>query len=177
MPLLSSLSPFDLIALSLLIAAIGLLVIAAVNDIATMTIPNWVSIAIALAYPAAALAAGETPLEIGAHLACGAVIFVAGFFLFNLGVLGGGDVKVFAAAGVWTGFSSLLPFLTITFLAGGVLAGGILVMRRAVTPKPSHPAFMNRLTDRTRGVPYGVAIAVGGAWTAAQWPIAAALNS
>lgn len=170
-----ALTPIEMVALALLLGAVALFVAAALSDIATMTIPNWISIVAAVAYPPAALAAGTPWIDIGLHIACGACVFVAGFFLFNLGILGGGDVKVFAAASVWTGFTSLVPFLTMTFLAGGVLAGVILVMRRLVTPAPHRPAFLNRLSDKARGVPYGVAIAVGGAWTAAKWPIAVAL--
>lgn len=161
----------DLISGGLILAVAALVLYAALSDIATMTIPNWVSIAIASAFPIAALAAGMPLTQIGWHLGCGVLIFAIGFGLFHIGVLGGGDVKVFAAAAVWTGFSSLMPFLSTTFIAGGVLALLMLALRRVLSPGPTMPAYLNRLLDKTRGVPYAVAIAVGGLSTALSWPL------
>jgi prepilin peptidase CpaA len=161
----------EALALGALIGVVALLMAAAISDIATMQIPNWISIAAAAAYPPLAIAAGQDVGAIFWHIACGAVIFAAGFFLFGLGVLGGGDVKVFAAAGVWTGFASLASFLAVTFITGGILALGMLILRRWITPGPTLPRFLNRLVDHARGVPYAVAIAVGGLTTALSWPI------
>jgi prepilin peptidase CpaA len=161
----------DLIAPGLMLAAAGLVLYAAFSDIATMTIPNWVSIVIALAFPIAALFAGMPAAQIGLHIACGVAIFVVGFGLFHFGVLGGGDVKVFTAVAVWTGFASLAQFLSITFLAGGVLALFMLALRRFFSPGPKTPAFLNRLLDKARGVPYAVAIAAGSIASALSWPL------
>lgn len=160
---------------ALLLAVVGLLIVAALNDIATMTIPNWISIAIAVAFVPAALISGMRIESIAVHLGCGVVLFVAGFFLFNVGALGGGDVKLLSAAAIWTGASALAPFLMSMMIAGGALAVTILVMRRCLTPSPALPAFLNRLVDRQRGIPYAVAIATAGALTWMQWPIASIL--
>lgn len=150
----------------LIIAALALfailLLIAAANDIATMTIPNWVSIVMASAFPAFALAAGHTLAFIGFHLAVGFVVLLVGIGLFSLNLLGGGDVKVIAAASVWTGLSGFAPFLTTMLLVGGVLAVGLVAVRQFAQPHEGRPAFLNRLLDRKRGAPYAVAIAAGG---------------
>lgn len=143
-----------------------LLLVAALSDVATMQIPNWVSIALAAAFiPAAALAGASWPM-IGVHLAFGAGVFLVCAGLFACGVLGGGDAKLLSAAAVWTGWTALLPFLVGTALAGGLLALAALAARRALAPSPSLPGFANRLLDRSRGVPYAVAIAAGGVFAA-----------
>lgn len=165
----------DVIVAAALGLALALLLLAAASDIATMQIPNWISVAAAAAYPPLALATGQDPTTVAMHVGCGLLVFAVGFGLFHVNVLGGGDVKVFAAAAVWTGFSSLLGFLSITFIAGGVLAALMLVTRRFVTPGPDLPIFLNRLVDKRRGIPYAVAIAFGGVATALSWPIAAGL--
>lgn len=155
-------------------AFLGLVLFAAASDIASMTIPNWVSIAIALIFPVAALSAHLTWSEIGLHLGVGALVFLAGFALFSLGLLGGGDVKVIAAVSVWTGLSALSPFAFWTTAAGGVLALVVLVTRKLASPKQTHPAFLRRLLDPTRGIPYAVAIAAGAIASLSRQPVVAA---
>jgi prepilin peptidase CpaA len=153
----------------------GLLLFAAASDIATMTIPNWVSIAAALLFPLGALAAGLDLPQIAAHLGAGAVAFAIGFALFSFGVMGGGDVKVITAASIWTGFSNLSPFALATAIAGGGLAIALILARKALAPAPSRPAYLNRLLEPKNGIPYAVAIAAGGLAVLPSLPIAGAL--
>jgi len=140
---------------------VGLVLTAAGNDIASMLIPNWVSIALAVVFPVAALTAGMSWAEIGLHALTGVLVFVAGFILFSIGVLGGGDVKVIAGVAVWTGTAALSPFAFWTTAAGGVLGLVILLARKRMAPAEGRPAFFNRLLTPTKGIPYAVAIAVG----------------
>ena len=158
-----------------LVAFVGLVLYAAASDIATMTIPNWVSIAVVLLFPLAALLAHLTPMQIGIHVGIGLLMFLAGFALFSLGLLGGGDVKVIAAASVWTGLAALSPFAYATTIAGGVLAAIMIVARRAAKPSDTHPAFLNRLLGPENGIPYAVAIAVGALASLPAQPIVRAL--
>jgi len=140
---------------------LGLVLFAAGSDIASMLIPNWVSIALALTFPIAAFAVGLPWTQVGAHALIGLLVFIAGFILFSVGVLGGGDVKVISGVAVWTGAAALSPFAFWTSAAGGVLALVILLARKRFTPADSRPAFFNRLLTSTNGIPYAVAIAVG----------------
>ena len=82
-----------------------LLLYAAWHDVKTMWIPNWVSIALAAAFIPAAIAAGLSMEAIGLHLAFGAGMLLVCAALFYLGVFGGGDAKVIAAASLWTGLA------------------------------------------------------------------------
>jgi prepilin peptidase CpaA len=140
-----------------------------------MTIPNWVSIAAALLFPPVAFAAGIEPSQIGLHLLVGVGAFALGFGLFSFGVLGGGDVKVIAAATVWTGVAALSSFAFAMTLAGGVLAAVLLLARKAAKPAEGRPAFLARLLDPARGIPYAVAIAVGVVFSLPAQPVTLAL--
>lgn len=142
---------------------LGLLLWAAACDVATMEIPNRISVLLAGLYPVLALAFGAAPAAIGVHLAFGAAALAAAYVLFQLNVFGGGDAKVLAAAAVWTGPEAFAPFVLAVAVAGGVLAGGLLLARRLMRPREDRPAFLNRLLDPSVGAPYAVAIAAGGA--------------
>lgn len=161
-----------LFATVLLIGFFLLLLVAAISDIARMEIPDTVSVVLALTYPLAGLAVGLPLADIGMHLLVGVGLFGFGFVLFCLGVFGGGDVKLIAAAGVWLGVSGLPTFGLSMALLGGVLALAILTARRFATPNPGQAEFLNRLVDRANGVPYGVAIAGGGWLAVAHTPLA-----
>ena len=160
----------ELVALGLFA---GLLVFAACSDVATMTIPNWVSIVLAALFPVAALVNGMSFADIGLHLAFGAAVLIVGFILFQFGILGGGDVKLIAAAAVWTGFGAFGDFAMGTALVGGALALVLLITRARVKPGDARPAFVNRLLRPRGGVPYGVAIAAGGLVALQALPFAA----
>ena len=149
----------------------GLLIYAAASDVRSLTIPNWVSIALAALYPIVALLAGSPLASIGAHLGFGSAILVVGFALFQFNVLGGGDAKIMAAASVWTGLTAFLPFVFWTALAGGLMALSLLLARQFIPQTQSNPAFINRLLAKQNGIPYGVAIMVGGLCAAPHLPL------
>jgi prepilin peptidase CpaA len=60
-----------MIAILALAAFAGLLIYAACSDIASLTIPNWISLALVALFPVAALAAGLSFTDIGLHLLFG----------------------------------------------------------------------------------------------------------
>lgn len=139
-----------------------LLIYAACSDIARLSIPNWISIAMAALFAAAALFAGMSLTQLSLHLAVGAAVFVVGFFLFQANIIGGGDAKLLAAAALWTGSTAFTAFMFWTAAAGGVLALALLAARCLMKQSETNPAFVNRLLRRQNGVPYGVAIMAGG---------------
>jgi prepilin peptidase CpaA len=138
------------------------MVVGAVRDATSYTIPNWLSAALALAFLPAALILGLSPLVIGISLAVGLAGLVAGVVMFALGWIGGGDAKLFAAASLWLGLSAVAPFLAWTGMAGGALAVGLLLLRRtSIASLIAGPAWVERLLEPKGDVPYGVAIAAG----------------
>jgi prepilin peptidase CpaA len=138
------------------------LVVAAVRDATSYTIPNWLSASLALAFLPAAFVVGVSPAVIGISLAVGFAGLIAGMAMFALGWIGGGDAKLFAAASLWLGLPAIGSFLAWTGLAGGVLAVALLLLRRTpVANLISGPPWVGRLLEPKGDVPYGVAIAVG----------------
>lgn len=168
----------DVLATVLVFAFPALVVVAALKDVTSYTIPNWISAALVAAYLPAAFAAG-VPLEvIGQSAAVGAGALVAGMAMFALGWIGGGDAKLFAACALWLGLPSMLAFLAGTALAGGALALFLLQLRAPIY-KPllaRGPAWFGRLAASGADAPYGVAIAVGALFVFPGSPLAAALG-
>ncbi|HRP10099.1 MAG TPA: prepilin peptidase [Terricaulis sp.] len=140
----------------------GLLIYAACTDVASLTIPNWVSLALTGAFPLFAFATGYEAGEIGLHVLFGFAVLAAGFALFQFNVIGGGDAKLLAAAAVWTGLGAFAPFVIWTALAGGVFALALLIGRNYAGVFAAAPPFVYRLFTPKTGVPYGVAIMIGG---------------
>jgi len=81
----------------------ALLAVAAAFDLATFTISNLLSLAIAVAFAIFGLMVGIAPGEFALHLLAGLIALVAGFALFAFGYIGGGDAKLFAATALWLG--------------------------------------------------------------------------
>lgn len=162
-----------MISLIALAVFAGLLVYAACSDIASLTIPNWLSIAMATLFAPAALAINMPLAEIGVHYGFGLAMLVVGFFLFQANIFGGGDAKLVAAAAVWTGFTAFPTFILGTALAGGLLALALLSARKWSPFLAAAPPFVNRLLTPESGVPYGVAIMAGGLLALPMLPFAA----
>ena len=106
-----------------------------------------------------ALAAGGGAAAFGLDVLVALLIFVLAAMAFRYGLLGGGDVKLLAAGGLWLGAAALGPYLLTTVLAGGALARRV---RRLAGGGAGSAAG-------TKGpsLPYGVAIAAGGILTTA----------
>lgn len=151
----------DLAALVLFPA---LMAYSAASDLFTMTIANWISVALVVGFSVLAVASGMPVASIGLdHLACGAVVLVLTFVLFARGWIGGGDAKLAAATAVWLGWSLLSDYALIASVLGAILTLAILRLRKITLPRGwlALP-WVARLHDRTTGVPYGIALAAAG---------------
>jgi len=143
------------------------MLIAAFRDLAAWSLPNWLTICVALGYLAWAWASGASWSAVGWALAAGLLVLGAGYLLFTLRLWGAGDGKMGAAVALWIGLNlDLFRFFLVVSLAGGVLAIGALLVH-AATGKPQLPpgdpnfetARRNPLKAKAR---YGAAIAIGG---------------
>ena len=142
----------------LMMALAALLVWAAIVDLRTRTIPDWLNIAIALMAPLFWWASGIPFYPDAVERICGAfLLFVVFFGMFSLGGMGGGDVKMGGAIALWLTPLTTLAFFVITSLAGGVVSLAAWIY---------HHKF--RRSEGKTEVPYGVAIAFGGLWLLAQ---------
>lgn len=156
----------------------ALVIVAALRDATSYLIPNWISLALVAAFPAAALVCGLVGWSLGAHLLAGLVALILGLAMFALGWIGGGDAKLFAVAGLWLGWPAGAAFLLVTALAGGGLAVSLLGLR-SLWLQPlllGSPNWFARLATPGENVPYGVAIAVGALFAFPQCDLMQALG-
>lgn len=139
-----------------------LIAYAAISDLVSYRIPNWVSLALIASFLLAAVIAGQPLSAIGGHVLAGLVALAATIALFAVGAFGGGDVKLFAACAVWAGPSGLAEYCLWMALGGGALAVVLLVLRQIplVAVTSNFPA-LNQILTAKAGMPYGVAIAIG----------------
>ena len=94
-------------------------------------------------------------------------LFIFGFIIFNFNIMGGGDVKLLAACGLFTGTQALPAFLIYTSLLGGLLALLLLTGRPALAYlalKWQRDKPLPRLLEKGAPVPYGLAIAASLVW-------------
>ena len=145
-----------------------LLLLAAWQDLRSMQIADGLSLGIVgvfAVWAAAGLLGGMISFwSIALMFACAVGVFALGALAFAVGMLGGGDVKLLAAASLFAGPSLMLDFITAVALAGGLLGVAILAGAPigSATPTPD-----GTLRTRLRGdLPYGPAIAAGGLWLA-----------
>jgi prepilin peptidase CpaA len=142
----------------LLFAFPWLIILAATSDLFTMTIPNRLVLALTAAFFIAAPFSHLGLAEIGMHVATCLGMLTICFFLFTLGVMGGGDAKLAAAIALWLGFDQTLQFLFVTALAGGALTLGLLFGRQAAGPLGSASGPFHKIMKPDGDIPYGLAI-------------------
>lgn len=148
----------------------ALCLFAAIRDIETLTIPNWLNAWLAFLFiPACILAAPGWDVA-GWHLLVGAIAFAISIGLFMTGVFGGGDAKMIPGVMLWVGPAGAVTFLYGMVIAGGVLAVMVIIARRFV-PAHGAPGFAYETLQQGKGVPYGVAIAIGAFMAAPASPI------
>ena len=149
--------------------AIALLV-AAVGDLRQRRIANRLNAAIAFGAPLFWWVSGLTLAAMGwqVALALGCLMVSAG--LFAGGAMGGGDVKLLTALALWFRPAWFAQMLVVMALAGGVLALVSLAgRRRALTyPPKTAPHLPQPAGQSDAGLPYGIAIALGGLWVLAR---------
>ncbi|WP_300973430.1 prepilin peptidase [Sphingomonas sp. LHG3406-1] len=137
---------------------IALLVLSALQDAVMLKISNYLSAAVLLLGIVAAVIAGPT-LNLWENGVAFILSLAIGTFLFGRGILGGGDVKLFAATVLWFDLGGALRLVVWTALAGGVLAVLIIAMR--VMPWPEAIRSRIKVLQPKSGIPYGIAIAAG----------------
>lgn len=151
----------------------ALLIAACVTDLRSRRIPN--SLVLALAITGVVFVIWRSPVGSGVlytvkGFAVGLLIWLP-FWL--LGVLGAGDVKLFAASAIWLGPVGAIQAALLTALVGGVLALGWLMWRDGATGSVRTVALWIGSMRATRAlhpvagapipvrVPYGLAMSAG----------------
>lgn len=136
----------------------GLMAMACWEDFRRLVIPNTLTIGLCVLWPFHLATMPSLTLAGGFGAAgCAAAVFVVGALLFSRGLIGGGDVKLLAAATLWAGAGMTPALLIVTALLGGLLTLALLFSAalRAVFA----PAAVATAAAQPLPVPYGVAIA------------------
>lgn len=128
--------------LAVLAVFIFAICLAALEDVRLFKIPNWASATIAAAFVPYALL-NLSPGSIGLHVIIAAVIFLITATAWKLRFIGGGDVKLLTAVGLWLGPDLALPFMIVMTGASVVIALGLMLVRywswvlhAATAPRP-----------------------------------------
>lgn len=156
------------------IPAIALLGFAAWRDVATRTIPDSVSVTLAVC--GLALRCLEGWQAVASSLVVATSLFLLLFLCHARGAIGGGDVKLLTALSLGLPPLGSYQLVVATALVGGALAllylilpcllpaGTSLGRPRSCTTALRRIAAIEARRIRRRGsMPYGVAIAIGGA--------------
>ena len=139
-----------------------LMALAALWDVATMTISNRVSLALVASFLALAPLTGMGLEQVLLHFGAGALVLVVAFGCFAMGWMGGGDAKILAAVSLWFGFSHLMDYLLYASVFGGALTLLLLQFRQWPLPYMlAGQAWLLRLHAKESGIPYGIALAIG----------------
>src|SRR5215469_18843553 len=152
-----------MIAQFLLIAVLPAMLAAAAGwDLASFTIPNLLTLALAAVFGVFALAVGLSLGTVGLHLLAGLIALMLGFSLFAFGYIGGGDAKLYAGAALWLGPHDLVVYTLVATILGGLLTLTLLALRQLPLPAGlARQAWILKLHDTRSGIPYGVALAAG----------------
>lgn len=133
------------------------LVAAAVGDWRRRLIENWLTGGIALAAPLLWWVQGyDLWPAIGIQVILAVTLFLVFLIFFAIGAMGGGDVKLIAALGLWFPVNIMMTLLLVMSILGGILTLAMLLHHR-ITKKPGRPE-----------IPYGIAISTAGLWTIFQ---------
>ncbi|MBT2134557.1 prepilin peptidase [Croceibacterium sp. LX-88] len=137
----------------LLIALAIALLTAAITDLRSRKIANWLNAGIALAAPLFWWASGmDLWPDVAMQLALALLTFAVLCGLFALGQMGGGDIKLLTALALW-----IAPFAFLQLLVLMALIGGFLTILFGAWH------LMRRQRDKI-AIPYGLAIAAAGLW-------------
>ena len=159
------------IAPTALFLEVLLLLYVAMIDIATRLIRNEICLVLALLGIAGQFG---SPMLVAESLIAATILLLLLIVIYQRGWMGGGDVKLLVALAIGLPLMGVIQLLTVTALAGGVLALVHLMMRLLPYPElaPAGSSLVRRVyaIERWRNLrhtplPYGVAIACGGIWT------------
>lgn len=150
------------------------MVFAAVSDTLSMTIANRVPLLLLGVFAVVAPLTGMDWMTYGWHFLAGALVLSVTFTMFATGGMGGGDAKLIAATALWMGFNAtLVQYLVASAFLGGVLTLAILSYRSsALSMMTGRNMFLKNFTQEAGGVPYGIALGIGGLLTYPESPLA-----
>lgn len=151
-----------LLSFALRIVVLCTLLWLAVFDLRHRRLPTRMVLAIGVLFFIDA-AIVRMPLEdVLAHLLLALAVFLVCAALFAAKMLGGGDAKLAAMIFLWVGAGLSLPALTLISLIGTLVSLVSLATQHMSQEQGSWPMQALAMFSGKRGVPYGVALSLGG---------------
>jgi len=134
----------------------------AVTDVRTRRLPTRVVLTIGALFFIDAVMIRMSVSDVLVHLLLASGVFVVCAALFAAKMLGGGDAKLASIIFLWAGPHLWLPALTLISVTGTLVSLVSLATRRMNPDQRSGPMRALAMFSGARGVPYGVALALGG---------------
>ena len=147
-----------LIPLALFVLA---LLYAATTDASSMLITNKTVMVVLVAFALATPLAWDGWAVFGEHMLIGLAFFVAGFVMFAVGGLGGGDAKLMAATGLWWTAGDAIPYVMWVTVFGGVLALFLMLGRNFMPASVTTHRMVAKMFSEQKKMPYGLALTAG----------------
>ena len=153
-------------------AFVLILMAAAASDVMYYRIPNLLVLALAAVFVVWAILGHVAWLG---HVSAALLCLAGGVVCYLLGQMGAGDVKLFAAVALWVGVGGLVALLLFVSLSGLIVLPLLLLARVLIDRAQAINLWkadwpIPRVLTKKQGVPYGVAIAMGGILTMALYP-------
>jgi prepilin peptidase CpaA len=152
----------QLLSLAVRLAVLCALLWLAVIDVRSRRLPTQIVLAIGALFFADALLIGMSIDDVIAHLLLSLAVFLVCAALFAAKMLGGGDAKLASVIFLWAGLGLSLPALTLISVLGTLVSLVSLATRNMKPSQRSAPMRALAMFSGERGVPYGVALALGG---------------
>ncbi|MGI4859190.1 MAG: A24 family peptidase [Janthinobacterium lividum] len=150
------------ISLLLRLTVLAALLWLAVIDVRERRLPTRVVLSIGALFFVDALFLRLPPAAFMTHGVLALGVFGVCALLFAIRMLGGGDAKLAAVIFLWTGPNLALLALTLISVLGGLVSFVSLATRNMDAHQSSSWKRALALFSGVRGVPYGLALALGG---------------
>lgn len=150
------------VSFAIRIAVLAILLWLAVVDIRIRRLPTRAVMLVALLFFVDAWVIRMPLGVVILHVALAAGVFLVCAALFFAKMLGGGDAKLAAVIFLWVGFGLSVETLTLISVLGTMIALVSLATRRLNIDECAGILRWFAMFSGSRGVPYGVALAVGG---------------
>jgi prepilin peptidase CpaA len=131
-------------------------------DVRSRRLPTKIVLTIGALFFADALILGRPIDDVIAHLLLATGAFLICALLFAARMLGGGDAKLASVIFLWAGLGLSLAALTLISVIGTLVSLISLATRNMNPAEHAQPLRALAWFSSARGVPYGVALALGG---------------
>ncbi|WP_407070649.1 A24 family peptidase [Paraburkholderia rhynchosiae] len=131
-------------------------------DVRTRRLPSRTVLMVGALFFLDALILRTSIGDIGMHVAIALCALVGCVAMFAAKIIGGGDAKLASVIFLWAGPGLSWPALALISIIGTFVSLVSLATRHMNSDQRSRPMRALAMFSAARGVPYGVALALGG---------------